>query len=405
MTHYIVIGASHAGISFAEKMRQQGCDDKITIIDRLSGIPLQRPPLSKAYLGAEAAEEEAFYLRGAEWFETQSVTLRDGVCVEAINRQAKTISLGDGSELSYDKLILALGAVPRMLPMAEEGVKNLFVLRDADDARQLKAAMQKAQKAVVIGGGYIGLEAAASLRKQGLEVEVIEAAPRLLARVGSPPISAAYQALHESHGVTIRQGVGVDDLNVQDGAIAGVRLSSGEQISCDLLLVGIGVIPETKLAEEAGLTVGNGIITSYDYQTNDADIYAIGDNVLAQGRGQIRIESIHNAQYGAHYLASQFNEAPPPHEEAPWFWSDLYDRKLQSAGLVPPEGDDVVYVRRPGKREGGLSVWSYRASQLMAVESMNDPQAYMIGKLCLERGISPDQNDIGNPEFDLKTLR
>lgn len=405
MSHFVVIGASHAGISFAEKMRQQGNQDEITLIDRLRGIPLQRPPLSKAYLSAASDEEDSFYLRGADWFEAQDIALRDGVTVTAIQPEQKSISLDDGTSLDYDKLILALGAVPRRLPMAAMDAQNVFVLRDGDDARSLKSSLPEAKTAVVIGGGYIGLEAAASLNKQGLEVHVIEAADRLLARVASPQISKTYQDLHESHGVHIHTQVGVRDLTVSDGHIQSVILEKGQEITCDILLVGIGVVPETGLAEQAGIATGNGILTDFDYATNIPDIYAIGDNVMAEGRGSVRIESIHNAQYGGHYLASQFTGGAKPQEEAPWFWSDQYDRKLQSAGLVPAAGDDVMAVSRAGKREGGLSVWSYQGDTLMSIESINDPQAYMIGKYCLEKQISPQPEDISNPEFELKSLR
>lgn len=405
MSHYVIIGASHAGVSFAEKMRQQGNKDPITMIDKIAGMPLQRPPLSKAYLAADSDDEAAFHLRDADWFAAQDITLIDGVGVTAIDRAAKSLQLDNGTIQPYDKLVLALGASARQLPMAQSSASNVFVLRDGNDARRLKAAVGRAKKAVVIGGGYIGLEAAASMRKQGLDVHVIEAAPRLLARVASPEISASYQSLHEGHGVVMHIGAGVAGLQASDNIVHAVTLGNGDEIACDLVLVGIGVLPETKLAEDAGLPVGNGILTDTHYATADEAIFAIGDNVLAKGRLPIRIESIHNAQYGGHYVASRFNDAPLPHEEAPWFWSDQYDRKLQSAGIVPAPAEDVSQAVRPGKREGGLSVWSYQAGRLMAVESINDPQAYMIGKLCLEKGVSPDMAQISDPAFALKSLR
>lgn len=405
MGHFVIVGASHAGVSFAEKLRQQGCEDAITIIDRIAGLPLQRPPLSKAFLAADSDQEDGFYLRAPSWFDAQNIALRDGVSVTEIDRDKKQVSLSDGTHMSYDNLILATGAVARRLPLPEMDAKNVFVLRDGDDAKGLKAALKEAKTAVVIGGGYIGLEAAASMRKQGLNVHVIEAAPRLLARVASTDISEVYKALHESHGVELHIGNGVSGLRAEDGKIAGVCLDNGDEIACDLLLVGIGVIPEMQLAEQAGLAVGNGILTTYDYATSDAAIFAIGDNVLAEGRGAIRIESIHNAQYGGHYLASYFTDGAKPQDEAPWFWSDQYDRKLQSAGLVPAPADDVRHIRRAGKREGGLSVWSFEAGILRAVESINDPQAYMIGKICLEKGTDVPMSAIEDPAFELKSLR
>ena len=403
MPHYVIIGASHAGISFAEKMRQLGSDDPIMMIDRLSGIPLQRPPLSKAYLAAD--DEEAFLLRRKEWFEEQNITLRDGVEVASLDRNAKSLQLADGTSQSYDRLILAQGAFARHLPYPEMSAKGVHVLRHGQDARQLKQALSSARKAVVIGGGYIGLEAAASLVKQNLSVSVIEAADRVLARVASPEISAYYEALHQSHNVAIHTGVGVSSLRAENGHIAAVCLADGTEIDCDLLLVGIGVVPETQLAKEAGLDVENGILTNHHYQTNDSSIFAIGDNVLAQGRWPIRVESIHNAQFGGHYLASQFTDGKPPLDEAPWFWSDQYDRKLQSAGLVPAPSGDVMQIERAGNREGGVSVWSFVGDKLAAVEAVNDPQAYMIGKFCLEQDRLVPKDKLTDPDFDLKSLR
>ena len=403
MPHYVIIGASHAGISFAEKMRQLGSDDPILMIDRLSGTPLQRPPLSKAYLAAD--DEDAFLLRRKEWFDEQNITLRDGVEVTAIDRDSKSLHLSVGTHQSYDKLILAQGAFARHLPFPEMSAKGVHVLRHGQDARQLKQALATAKKAVVIGGGYIGLEAAASLVKQNLSVSVIEAADRVLARVASPEISAYYEALHQSHDVAIHTGIGVSSLRAENGQIAAVGLADGTEIDCDLLLVGIGVVPETQLAKEAGLDVENGILTDHHYQTKDASIFAIGDNVLADGRWPIRVESIHNAQFGGHYLASRFTDGKPPLDEAPWFWSDQYDRKLQSAGLVPAPSDDVMQIERAGKREGGLSVWSFVGDKLAAVESVNDPQAYMIGKFCLEQARDVPKDKISDSDFDLKSLR
>ena len=403
MPHYVIIGASHAGISFAEKMRQLGSDDAITLIDRLPGVPLQRPPLSKAYLAAE--DEDAFLLRRKEWFDEQNIKLRDGVEVMKIDRQAKALQLSDSTTQPYDILVLAQGAYARHLPLDGMTAQGVHVLRHGDDARGLKDALKSATKAVVIGGGYIGLEAAASLAKQNLPVTVIEAADRLLARVASPEISAYYKSLHETHNVDVRTATAISSLRTEQDHIAAVCLKDGTEIECDLLLVGIGVVPETELAKDAGLEVGNGILTTEDYQTNDDAIFAIGDNVLAQGRWPIRVESIHNAQYGGHYLASYFTGGKPPIEEEPWFWSDQYDRKLQSAGLVPAPSADVVQIVRPGKREGGLSVWSFVGDKLQAVESVNEPQAYMIGKYCLEQERAVPKDKIGNSEFDLKSLR
>ena len=405
MPNYVIIGASHAGLSFAEKMRQHGMEDPITVIDRLHGMPMQRPPLSKAFLGADETQEDNFYLRRSDWFDEQNITLKDGLDVIKIDREQKQLHLADGSLQNYDRLVLAQGAVPRRLPFPEMNSQGVHVLRHGDDARAIKAMIGQLQRAIVIGGGYIGLEAAASLNKAGLDVTVIEAADRLLARVASPSMSDYYKQLHQDNGVKIELAALVDGLQAEDGHIRAVCLKDGRILPCDLLLVGIGVVPDTALAEQAGLTIGNGILTDYHYQTNDDSIWAIGDIVLAEGRGSQRIESIHNAQFSGHYLASQFSDGSPPANEASWFWSDQFDRKLQSAGLVPAIDDTVVQVSRTGRRETSLSIWSYQAGKLVAVEAVNDPQAYMIGKICLEQNKHPEPSDIGNADFDLKSLR
>ena len=400
--HIVIIGASHAGISCAEQLRTLGFSGGITLIDRQSGAPLERPPLSKAYLGSMPEDDKRFLLRRAEWYEKFQVTIIDGVAVDFIDPGQHQIRLADGRSLNFDKLILATGAAPRTLPQVA-GLENVHVLRSPDDAAGLRRAMQTASSAVIIGGGYIGLEAAASFRKAGLNVHVVEAAERLLARVASPDMSAFFQELHQRQGVMIHTGMTETEFHQKDGLFTGITLDTGQQISADFLLVGIGVVPDSVLADAAGAAIGNGILVDRQMRSTIDDVYAIGDVALIEGVVS-RIESVHNAQDTAARAAADITETPMPDMAVPWFWSEQYDVRLQSAGIVPVGKDDLRYAVRPGKREGGMSVWSYVQDRLVAVEAVHDPAAYMLGKKCLENNLSPVPSDAADSDFDLKTF-
>lgn len=262
----VVIGASHAGVAFADAMRSNGYGGALTMIDAVPGLPVERPPLSKAFLASDAANDAKFLLRKADWYDAQNIQLITGSVVTGVDADAQMISLKDGASLSYDRLVLATGATPRMLPNAV-GLDNVFVVRSPDDARALRAALSSAQKAVVIGGGYIGLEAAASLRKGGMDVDVIEAADRLLARVASTDISAFFADLHAANGVRLHIGVGVAEILSAEGAFSGVTMADGTQIEADLLIVGIGVAPDIALAQMAGVECSDAILVDAQMTT------------------------------------------------------------------------------------------------------------------------------------------
>ena len=405
----VVIGASHAGVAFADAMRSNGYGGALTMIDAVPGLPVERPPLSKAFLASDAANDAKFLLRKADWYDAQNIQLITGSVVTGVDADAQMILLKDGASLSYDRLVLATGATPRMLPNAV-GLDNVFVVRSPDDARALRAALSSAQKAVVIGGGYIGLEAAASLRKGGMDVDVIEAADRLLARVASTDISAFFADLHAANGVRLHIGVGVAEILSAEGAFSGVTMADGTQIEADLLIVGIGVAPDIALAQMAGVECSDAILVDAQMTTSVETIYAIGDGALAAdiapmvaGR-PLRVESVHNAQDSAARAAAAINGHAPPAWQAPWFWSEQYDVRLQSAGIVPPAGADTHQVVRPGKREGGLSVWSFAGDQLEAIESVRDPAGYMVGKKCLDMGHHPTPAQVADMDFDLKSF-
>ena len=397
----IIVGASHAGIACAEQLRTKGFTGQIKLIDRLSGTPFERPPLSKGFLQADGSDDKKFLLRRSDWFTSHDITLIDGRAVTTIDPRTKRLQLDDGECINYDKLVLATGAFPRQLNYASK-LQNVFVLRHAKNAYELRTAMKSRQNAVVIGGGYIGLEVAASLTKAGMHVDVIEMAERLLARVASPDISALFANLHESNDVGIHTGAINQEILHKDGLFAGIQLDGNRIIDAELLLVGIGVLPDLGVAEDAGLAVGNGIIVDGMMQSSVADIYAIGDVALVDG-AMSRIESVDNAQNTAARAAAAICGSSQPPKVAPWFWSEQFDVRLQSAGIVPQEAATVQYVVRPGKREGGLSVWSYDVhGKLASIEAVRDPAAYMLGKKCLDLGLSPSPSDISTVDFDLK---
>jgi NADPH-dependent 2,4-dienoyl-CoA reductase/sulfur reductase-like enzyme len=421
--HVLIIGGSHAGVAMAEQLRKQGFDGAITIIDREDTMPMERPPLSKAWLAetSDAEKSAGFLLRQVEWFAEHKVAFRSGVEVVSADAAAKTATLSTGNVLSWDQLVLATGAVPRALPasmfpsplpsaLAE---KSLHVLRVPADAQRLSKSMEDAASMVVIGGGYIGLEVAASARKRGLDVTVIEMAPRLLARVASPDVSHYFQELHDVHGTRIMTSTTLRSIAASDGdqgltlTVTTEHAAHGNDtstLSADVVVVGIGVIPDIALAEGLGLDHGNGLLVDGDFHSNIIGVWAIGDVALAaEGytQGAMRIESVHHAQMSAEIAAAAMMGVTPKPHEVPWFWSEQYDRKLQSAGLVPADADVVA---RPGKRDGAMSFWSFSGGVLTAIESISDPQAYMIGKTAISDGLAVTPEQIADPDFALKTL-
>jgi NADPH-dependent 2,4-dienoyl-CoA reductase/sulfur reductase-like enzyme len=402
-TRIVVIGASHAGINFVDQMRKHGFSGGLTLIDRQKGGPMERPPLSKAFL-LEATDQvnPMFLLRRGKWYKEQKINLKHGMNVTKINTSAQTVILSNGEQLEFDKLILATGALPRSLPLTEE-LSNVFVLRQPDDATAIRTTARNVNSAVIIGGGYIGLEVAASLRQMGLEVSVIEMADRLLARVASPPVAKLLNDLHTEQGVSVYTGVSVDKITNSNGQFTGVTLVDGTVLSGDMLIVGIGVIPDSELAQQAGIETerhdGGAILVNTSMQTSNPNIIAMGDVALQRGHS-LRIESVHNAQDTAARAAAAIMNKAPPRDQAPWFWSDQYDANLQSVGIVPTGDDSIYQITRPGEKDTSVSFWSYRDEELIAVEAVRDSKNFMLGKKCLERNFSPSPNFICDPDYD-----
>ncbi|PIE15051.1 MAG: pyridine nucleotide-disulfide oxidoreductase [Rhodobacterales bacterium] len=400
MTHIIAIGAGQAGASLTAKLRSLGYEGRITLIGQESVPPYQRPPLSKAYLLGDM-ERSRLFLRPEQFYESQQIELRLNSTVTAIDPAAKTVWLGDEA-LPYDKLALTTGSTPHHLPAHIGGdLQGVYVVRSLADIDSMKGEFQAGRNVLIVGGGYIGLEAAAVAAKQGLNVTLVEMADRILQRVAAPQTSDYFRDLHRRHGVNIFEGVGLEQLS-GDERVRSARLSNGQDIAVDFVITGIGIAPATALAQAAGLAIEDGIKTDAQGQTSDAHIWAAGDCASFPHQGKrIRLESVPNAIDQAELVAENMLGAGKDYVAKPWFWSDQYDVKLQIAGLNT-DYDRVVV--RPGDAANARSHWYYAGDQLLAVDSMNDPRAYMIGKRLIEAGISPAPEAIAAPDTDLKSL-
>lgn len=399
MSHTVVIGAGQAGAALVAKLRSGGHTGAITLIGEEAAPPYQRPPLSKAYLMGEM-DEDRLYLRSSEFYATNDITLRLGARVTGIDPAAKTVTLG-GEILSYDQLALTTGSVPRRLPAAIGGdLGGIYTVRSLADVDAMRAEFTPGRRVVIIGGGYIGLEAAAVASKLGLDVTVVEMAPRILQRVAAPETSDYFRALHASHGVKVLEGVGLDRL-LGKGRVTAARLTDGRELPADFIIAGVGILPATALAELAGLTIENGIKTDAHGRTSDPSIWSAGDCASFPWRGgRLRLESVQNAIDQAELVAENMLGADKNYVPVPWFWSDQYDCKLQIAGLNT--GFDHIVTRGP---EGeAVSYWYFNGDQLLAIDAMNDPRAYMVGKRLLEMGRTVDPAAIRNPETVLKAL-
>lgn len=398
MKHIVVIGAGQAGASLVAKLRSEGFGGALTLIGAEPVPPYQRPPLSKAYLLGEM-EQERLFLRPEAFYADQGITLRTGAHVTAIDRKAKTITLGD-ERLPYDQLALTTGSTPRLLPAAIGGaLDGVYPVRALADVDAMRAEFQPGRRVLIVGGGYIGLEAAAVAAKLGLKVTLIEMADRILQRVAAAQTSDYFRALHLAQGVEIREGCGLTCLNGA-GRVESATLGDGTDLVVDFVIVGVGITPNTALAEGAGLRLDNGIRTDAQGRTSDPSIWAAGDCASFPYRGsRIRLESVPNAIDQAELVARNMLGAEEGYQAKPWFWSDQYDIKLQIAGLNT--GYDHVVVRNG---DGARSHWYYRGAELLAVDAMNDPRAYMVGKRLIEAGKSPDPAVIADATADLKPL-
>lgn len=400
MSHIVVIGAGQAGASLVARLRKDGFESDITLIGAEPHLPYQRPPLSKAYLLGEM-ELERLFLRPESFYTDNNITLRLGQRVTGIDAKAKTVTLGD-EVISYDELALTTGSDPRRLPAAIGGdLDGVHVVRDLAHVDDMSPWVTEGARALIVGGGYIGLEAAAVCTKRGVKVTLVEMADRILQRVAAPETSDYFRALHSDYGADIREGVGLDRLVGENGKVTGAVLTDGSELELDFVIVGVGIAPATQLAEMAGLTLDNGIKTDAHGRTSDPSIWAAGDCASFPHKGdRIRLESVPNAIDQAEIVAQNMLGAAKDYVATPWFWSDQYDVKLQIAGLNT--GYDRVVTRNG---EGAtVSFWYYKGDRLIAVDAMNDPRSYMVGKRLIEMGKTADPTVVADPEADLKPL-
>lgn len=398
MGHVIVVGAGQAGSSCVAKLRNGGFDGQITLIGEEPVPPYQRPPLSKAYLLGDMALGRLF-LRPETFYSENDIQLRMKTRVDGINATDQTISVG-AETLHYDDLVLTTGSTPNRLPASIGGaLGGVFTVRDLADVDAMAPRFVQGAKVLIVGGGYIGLEAASVAAKLGLQVTLVEMSDRILQRVAAPETSDFFRELHSKHGVDIREGVGLDRLLGGD-AVTGARLTDGSELDVDFVIVGVGIAPATGLATAAELTLENGIKVDAHGRSSDPHIWAAGDCASFPYRDtRIRLESVPNAIDQAEVVAQNIMGAAKDYISKPWFWSDQYDVKLQIAGLNT--GYDRVITRRT---DDAVSFWYYAGSTLLAVDAANDPRGYMVGKRLIEAGKSPDPDAIANPETDMKAL-
>ncbi|MDZ4095916.1 MAG: FAD-dependent oxidoreductase [Paracoccaceae bacterium] len=399
MSGILIIGAGQAGVSLAARLRSLGYSGALTLIGEEPVLPYQRPPLSKGYLLGDMPLDRMF-LRPRSWYTDLDIDLKLGTPVARIDRAARAIHLGGGT-IGYDQLALTTGAIPRRLPTEIGGaLRGTYVIRGLADIDAVKHEFHAGRRALIIGGGYIGLEAAAVAAKLGLTVTLNEASDRLLQRVASPQTAAHFRAMHQAHGVDIREGVAVKALLGKE-VVTGALLSDGSTVAADFVMVGIGVTPATALAEAAGLAIDNGIRTDAEGRTSDPAIWAAGDCASFPWRnGRLRLESVGNAVDQAEAVAANMLGAASPYQASPWFWSDQYDAKLQIAGLST--GYDQVVARAGAS--GGVSFWYLADGHLLAVDAINDPRAFMAAKKLLGVNLSPHLGDIEDANFDLRKL-
>ena len=398
----IIIGASHAAAQCCVSLRQGGWTGAIILIGDEIDLPYHRPPLSKDFLSGSKAIDDIL-IRPREAYDAANITLKLGVRVTDIDREQKRVTTDAGEMLGYDKLVLATGARVRKLPIPGSDDPRVMYLRNAQDVRSIKSSLPKSRKAVIIGGGYIGLETAASLRKQGLEVTVIEAMVRILQRVTAPIMSDFYRRIHAEEGVVIHENEMASEIDEQDGALI-VKTKSGQSYPADLVIIGIGVIPNVELAEAAELEVGNGIIVNEFCQTSDLDVYAIGDVTWHYNSiydTHLRLESVPNATEQGKTAALHINGKPKPYNSLPWFWSDQFDLKLQIAGLS--DGYDDIVLRGDHEATRSFAAFYFKGERLLAVDAVNAPREFMMTKMALTKGQTLNKAKLSDPSCDLKS--
>ena len=399
----VILGAGHAGGSAAAYLRQYGHEGPITLVGDEPVLPYQRPPLSKAWLKGEAGEDD-LQLRPESFYVENDIAVRLGAVAKRIDREARQLVLQDGAVLPYDILILATGARARRLALPGGEMARVLELRTAADAEALKAGLERGKRLLIVGGGYVGLEVAASARALGAEVTVVEREPRILARVADPVLSDFFMDYHRRRGVAFELNAWVEALEGEGEQLRAARLNDGRRLPCDLVLIGVGALPNQELAVEAGIACDNGGLVDLEARTDDPAVYAIGDvtqRPLPLYRRLFRLESVPNALEQAKQAAAAITGRPPPAPEVPWFWSDQYDLKLQIAGL-PFDADDVVVRGDPAAAK--FAVFHLKDGALQAVEAINAPAEFMGGRLLIGAQKPVSREKLADPAISMKEV-
>ena len=406
--HVVILGAGHAGGTAAALLRQYGHDGPITLIGEEPLPPYQRPPLSKAWLKGEANAED-LELKAAEFYPEQHIDFRPNVRGVSLNRGDRTVQLSDGGEVSYDVLILATGARAIALPIAGADLDGVMFLRTAADAEHLKAAIGPGRRLAVVGGGYIGLEVAASGRALGAEVVVLEREDRVLARVACRELSDFFTAYHQAHGVVFELGCSVTGFegpkDGKGGRVTGVTLADGRSIACDAVVVGVGATPNDEIAKDAGLDCARGVVVDLDARTSDPAVFAIGDvthrPMPIYGERMFRMESVPNALEQAKQAAAAIVGRPRPSGECPWQWSDQYDLKLQIAGYAF-DVDEILVRGDPATAK--FAVFHLKGDQVQSVEAINSPPEFMMGKQLILSRRPVSKARLADPTVSMKEV-
>lgn len=399
--HCIIIGGGHGGAQLCASLREQGYDGKITMISRDDALPYHRPPLSKAFLKDPAVGTQI--IRPQAFYDDNDIHLLLGRNVKSIDPAAHFIELDGGERLEYSKLVLSTGTLARQLDVPGVNTAGVHYLRIAEDAHALRAEIAAASSVSVIGGGFIGLEAAATFALLGKKVTVFEAGERLLGRAVSPEISSYFLEKFRNSGIDIRLETTVSEILIENTRVRAV-VSENKELPADIVLIGIGVTSNCELAELAGLKCDNGIEVDDHMQTSDPDILAIGDCVTYrhwQTETKLRLESVQNANDQARNAALTLIGKPQPYREVAWFWSDQGTDKLQIVGLS--HDSDQRVVRRDDEKNR-LSVFHFKQYRLVAIETVNCPADHMIGRKLLKTGVSPEPSDLENPDYNLRSL-
>lgn len=383
----VIVGAGHAGVQAAASLREEGYDGPVILIGAENELPYHKPPLSKTFI--KDAEARPQPLRGEAFYSGNAIDYRPGVWIDRIDNGARRLDVSGGAAIPFDRLVLATGARPRLLKLEGVELAGVVSLRSLADARLIRELSAQSEDVVILGGGFIGLEIAATLRAAGRKVTVVEAVDRLLGRAVAPVIASHVRQRLEAIGVRILTGTTVSRLESQGGRVSAAITASGERLPAQMVVIGIGVVPNVELAEAAGIAIGNGIRVDQHMQSSIPEILAVGDAASYRHwftGGDVRLESVQNATDQARLAARTILGHAEPFSAVPWFWSDIGDMKLQMVGLTQG-GDNHVVLGEPANNK--FSIYHYAGNRLLGIESVNRPADHMLGRKMLGAGFSP----------------